>query len=218
MSATASRYLRAALRYAELGFPVFPCSSKKVPLIKDWPNKASTDPTQIRDWWAKWPNAFVAIVTGERSGVMVLDADSTEADQALSSFEATHGDLPETVEQTTPRGYQLLFAHQSGVRNSTSKIAPGLDVRGDGGFVVLPPAHNRKWIHAPWNCDLQQAPDWLAQLMLNGNHQSNGHSDNWQPLDIEAIFDGVPHHQRDDTAFRYAKSMRSTQCTKSRKR
>jgi hypothetical protein len=68
-----------ALIYAAppYNWPVFPVSAdgQKRPLVKDWPNVASTDPAQIEAFWRRFPRAFVAIPTGPRSGVVVLDVD-----------------------------------------------------------------------------------------------------------------------------------------------
>src|SRR5215216_4154900 len=66
----------AALDYAEQGIPVFPCEAGgKRPLIRDWPNRATTDASRITGWFNRWPHANIAIVTGERSGILVLDVD-----------------------------------------------------------------------------------------------------------------------------------------------
>lgn len=69
---TTQTTLQAALDHAEAGHPVLPwrmVEGRKVPHIKDWPNKATTDAKEIRKWWKRWPDAQVGIVTGERSGV-----------------------------------------------------------------------------------------------------------------------------------------------------
>ena len=66
--------MAAALKLAEAGFPVFPVSQARKPLVK-WKDAATDDPTQVRRWWSKWPNAMPAMPTGSRSGVSVLDID-----------------------------------------------------------------------------------------------------------------------------------------------
>lgn len=89
--------LEAALRYARAGIPVLPVRVseeengryKKKPLIRDWPNQASTDPRKINPWWHRWPDASIGIVCGERSGLLVVDEDRPGA------LEELPGELPE---------------------------------------------------------------------------------------------------------------------------
>ncbi|THJ19723.1 bifunctional DNA primase/polymerase, partial [Candidatus Frankia alpina] len=73
----------AALYYAGLGWPVVPVAPPgaavarpgKQPLVRDWPAAASTAVGQIQDWWERWPDANIGIVTGPRSGLGILDLD-----------------------------------------------------------------------------------------------------------------------------------------------
>ena len=86
-----------ALRYARRGWPVLPVSSSKVPLIPDWPNRATTEPATIRDWFEKkFPGAGVGIVTGPPSGLVVLDVDGPRGEATLAELEEQHGKLPLT--------------------------------------------------------------------------------------------------------------------------
>lgn len=160
--ATSSPMLKAALDYAEHGWPVLPlfaprdgececpkrqtCTSAgKHPRNDGGLTNASTDPTVIRGWWSMWPTANVAIVTGARSGTVALDVDPRH-----NGFEslATFDPLPQTVQaKTGSGGAHFLFAHPGRpVRNSSQDIANGLDVRGDGGYIVVAPS-----LHASGN-------------------------------------------------------------------
>ena len=67
--------LNTALQYAARGWPVFPCSSRKLPLTEHGFKDASTDKRQIHDWWTRWPHALIGMPTGERTGLAVLDID-----------------------------------------------------------------------------------------------------------------------------------------------
>jgi hypothetical protein len=91
------------LRYAEHGLRVFPTQGKK-PLIKDWPNLATIDELQIREWFAKYRDANVSILTG--SEIFVVDCDGEEGLQALANLQAEHGQLPltATADQQPSRG------------------------------------------------------------------------------------------------------------------
>jgi hypothetical protein len=137
----ASTRKESALKIASKGIPIFPClPGGKKPLIKDWPNRATTDPKEIREWWARWPDANIGIPTGERSGLLVLDVDNFTS---LETLEAEHGQLPHTTTVRTGSGgmhVYLKYPTDSGIRNSAGKLGPGLDVRGDGGYVIAPPS------------------------------------------------------------------------------
>lgn len=120
-----------ALTYLHNGFSVFPTKGKK-PLI-EW-EKYQYDKTtvdQVNQWWDQWPDADIAGVTGVISDIIVVDIDGGEVPQ-----------LPLTsVSQTSPGHFQYFFKHPGfPVRNSAKEIAPNIDIRGDGGFVVLPPS------------------------------------------------------------------------------
>jgi putative DNA primase/helicase len=151
--------LRAALEYAARGWRVFPvhsptgradrpCSCGKLdctnvgkhPRTARGFKDATTDEAQIREWWTMWPDANIGVATGIASGIWVLDVDGAEGQAALAQFEREHGPLPETVGQVTGSGGRhLLFRYVPGLTNKV-KFAPGLDVRTDGGYVVVPPS------------------------------------------------------------------------------
>jgi bifunctional DNA primase/polymerase-like protein/primase-like protein len=142
------RYLKRALDLAERGLRVFPIKPnlKFPPLIQEWQNHATTDRTIVNRWWTQWPTANIAVATGRGSGVVILDVDmkhGQNGEAELGKLEAKHGPLPPTVETITPhKGRQLWFrAPEFAVRNSASALASGLDIRGDGGYVVAPPSY-----------------------------------------------------------------------------
>lgn len=134
----------AALNYAKHGIRVFPCQpNRKIPFggghgCKD----ATTDATSITEWWDAHPDANVAIATG--GGLCVIDIDTksgTDGWGALDALMTEHGELPGTRWAQTPSGgAHLYFKVSGGVRNSAGKLGPGLDVRGDGGYVLAPPS------------------------------------------------------------------------------
>ena len=92
------------------------------------------------------------------------------AEASLRKLEKQHGALPETVESITPRGRHLFFKCENGaVRNSAGGPAPGLDIRGDGGYVVLPPSIHPSGRAYVWSVDstdhFAEAPAWLSNLI-----------------------------------------------------
>lgn len=119
-------------------YPVFPCGSDKRPLTKRGFIDASQDPTIVKKWWTRWPKALIGVPTGNVSGFFVVDVDPKGA----GWLEANRDRLPITRTHTTPRGQHLLFKYVPGIGCSTNKIAPGVDVRGDGGYIIWWPAES----------------------------------------------------------------------------
>lgn len=144
-SPTRSELHAAALRYARRDWPVFPCvPGDKRPLTSRGHLDATTDPSRITSWWNRWPNANIGVPTGERSGLLVLDVDGDEGRQTLETLEQEHGRLPATLRVSTPNGGEhIYFQYPPGteVRNSAGKLGPGIDVRGEGGYVLAPPSY-----------------------------------------------------------------------------
>jgi putative DNA primase/helicase len=161
-----NRNLAAALVYAGRNWPVFPISVKKVPLTLHGLLDATTDETTTRAWWSRWPDALVAIATGERSGIVALDIDLSEKVSGFDSLEEIGAPFhPNTLTAHTPRGgCHVLFKHPGHfVKTVASKLGPGLDIRGDGGSLILPPGPGRFWDpHLGLNTPLAPMPDWMV--------------------------------------------------------
>jgi hypothetical protein len=139
-----NKLLKAALEYADLGLSVIPIRSKsKKPILNSWrpyQKKRATE-KQIRKWWEKWPSANIGIVTGKISGVVVLDFDfQNGGKESLEKFVEQSGGPPETPIARTGNGIHLYYAHPGVEIKNRAGIFPGLDVRGDGGYIVAPPS------------------------------------------------------------------------------
>lgn len=140
-SATATSMLEAATDMARKGIRVFPCGADKQPLTPHGFKDATDNETAIRAWWTHWPDAGIGVPTGKVNDVVVLDVDmdkvkGVDGEAALQSLLAREGaTLPTTRTIRTPRGGRHRYFKHPGrtVKNSTSKIGPGLDIRGDGG-------------------------------------------------------------------------------------
>ncbi len=135
---------------------------------------ASTDPDQIRGWWRKWPDANVGIRTGAESGLIVLDVDPDHGgDESLAQLEALQGPLPATVQQRTGGGGRhYLFQHPGTPVRNRAGFRPGLDVRGDGGYIVAPPSRHISGERYAWEpgcspdgIELAALPAWLLDLI-----------------------------------------------------
>jgi len=195
--------LEAALSYATCGWSVFPvhstaegscscegtvCTSPgKHPRTKHGFKDASSDAGVIRDWWRRWPNANIGLPTGQPSGVWVLDVDPRHGGgDSLDELEATYGLLPESVEVLTGgRGRHIYFRWTpGGPGNSEGKLGSGLDVRGEGGYVILPPSNHAsggiyEWEASshPDDLDVADAPDWvIARLSASPEHTNHSRS------------------------------------------
>ena len=171
--------LDRALTYARRGWRVVPIPpGEKFPRgITAWQTEGSTDEAKITHWWTQAPDHGIGIVTGATSGLWVLDVDvagDKVGDETLAEHEAGYGDLPDTYEVITGSGGRhLYFAWPTDgqvITNSASgRLGPGLDVRGEGGFVVAPPSlhanGNRYEVEASAPDHVAPAPKWLLAML-----------------------------------------------------
>jgi len=161
--------LQAALWYQKNGFSVIPAKKDKKPFIK-WQSYQETpaNEVQIREWWAKWPNANVAIVTGKKSNLTVIDADSEAGRDAVSEFLPDSALIPT---EKTPKGWHYYFKHIPGSGNGV-RFLDDCDVRSEGGYVIAPPSHNGSKKGYTWleglkisDIDLAPMPEMLAMVL-----------------------------------------------------
>lgn len=158
--------LEAALGYSRAGWNVVPLSGKR-PMVP-WARyqKTRVVEAEIRDWWARWPDANVGVVTGAISGLVVLDVDGEEGLRALSEQGLA---VPSTLtSKTGGGGFHHLFRHPGGgqtIRSFVRKL-PGLDLRGDGGIIVVPPSVHPNGTPYKWANDehIADPPAWLLEL------------------------------------------------------
>lgn len=175
---------QAALDLVARGWHVFPVppgtkeSHKSAEFSGGRKWGATTDPREVRHDWQRWPDAGLGLVTGPKSGVFVVEADTAEGHEVdglgnLAALIEQHDDWPETVEALSPSGsWHIYFRWPAagGIANSTSQVALGVDVRGDGGMVVAPPtmrpgrALPYRWKNPPDRFDLAECPKWLLDL------------------------------------------------------
>ena len=140
----------AAVSLAEAGVPVFPCApGRKGPLVKDGGGflGATTDLRQVEAWWRRSPNANIAIPTGAASGVVVVDVDVHNVDGFEAFGRARRAGLlppPLAVVRTPSGGAHLYYSAAPGVEQRNWQAAKaGIDLRGDGGYIVIPPSRVR---------------------------------------------------------------------------
>jgi hypothetical protein len=157
----------AALAYAQQGLPVFPLQPNgKTPLTAHGLDDATTDSMTIETWWSRWPEANVAIRTGD---LVVVDEDK------LGAFEAFAQSIGETIPDTgivrTASGRHFYFHQPEGqrIRNTAGKLAEGIDTRGDGGYVVAPPSIHPSGATYSWESAQDEAvtlPAWVADRLV----------------------------------------------------
>lgn len=170
--------LQAALAGRRRGWSIIPVRPRaKAPLIRWKPFEAKrADEEQLRKWFTRWPDANLSVVTGRISGLVVLDVDPRHGgDRSLGRLEKQHGQLPETVSSRTGGGGRHYFFRHPGkaVRNRVG-FEPGMDIRGDGGSIVLPPSVHPSGKRYRWSKSrgpdehaLADIPDWLLALVLD---------------------------------------------------
>ena len=186
--------LNAALNYAKAGYYVFPlqnlvyennfvrCSCRdKANCVKQGKHPrtwhglldASTNLDTIKNWWSKWPNANVGLITGRKSGIFALDVDINKGgEHSLSDLQDSYGELSPTLTAISGSGGRhLIFKYPNDVKlkNSVSLIAPGLDINSDNGYIVAAPSSHISGGRYQWhglNTPILDAPDWLVALIL----------------------------------------------------
>lgn len=169
--------LDSALKYAQSAYPVFPCiPGTKKPMTEHGFKDASTDPEQIRRWWEQTPDANVAIAT---EGLLVVDVDGTE-NPWLRDQPDKLTELLGAPTATTPRGGKhFLFKQPVGARVgcSSGQIAEKVDIRANGGYLVVWPSIFQKkeyqWESGELHLradELPIAPDWLVTLAKEKMH------------------------------------------------
>jgi hypothetical protein len=159
-----SSALATALRLADRKSRVFPVASSKAPTCPGGFKAASIDPTEVRRLWRDHPGPLVGVATGDASGITVLDIDAPRHQEAADWYEAHRECFPVTrTHVTRSGGRHLVFQHRTGLRCSAGRPVVGIDVRGDGGYVIWWPSTGlpveTPKIVAPW-------PDWLAKAVL----------------------------------------------------
>jgi putative DNA primase/helicase len=123
------------------GIPVFPCGHNKRPLTPDGFKNATTNIEQLTEWWIQVPDAFIGMPTGQITDVTVLDVDPDKGGHlSLRVLEILHGaKLPKTYSVDTINGGTHYYFKDAELKSSASVLGLGLDIRGNGGYVIIPP-------------------------------------------------------------------------------
>lgn len=215
----------AALKYAAAGWSIFPChwpvsvngqarcscrkpdcqAVGKHPRTRNGHKDATTDVMRVSAYWARYPLANIGLVTGGTNGVTVLDIDPRHGgDESLAALEKLHGPLPTTSRNRTGGGGEhIYFYYVPGVSCSSGELAPGIDVKGDGGYVLAPPSqHASGSVYATIAAgELAAAPPWLVdKLVKKARRAAAASPERWRELWSAGAEQGA----RDDTLIRMA--------------
>jgi len=155
------------LDYAARGWSVFPLRpNAKEPATKSGFYDATANPATLRRYFRFYPYN-VGIRTGIASKIFVVDVDGHAGAVSLAELEAQNGPLPGTLISTGNSGFHLWFYTEQPIPCSVSKIGPGIDVRGDGGYAVAPPSIHPDGPSYKWRNSLSPvpAPAWLLELI-----------------------------------------------------
>ena len=201
-----NEFEEAALKYAQSGFSVLPLKPKdKIPIITSWTEfqQKRATPEQIHTWWGLWPKANIGIITGDISGVVVLDLDSREAAEEVKKLIPLNGNPI----VSTGKGWHVYFRHTGERLNNRAAIRPGIDFRGDGGYVVAPPSIHPsgavyRWIKAI-SGDMHDVPNNLHKLLkLDSSNEIK------ERFDTARAIAGLAQGERDQGVFRLACKLR----------
>lgn len=176
----------------EKGWSVIPVGRNKKPVI-DWKRFQTTRATkdEVVSWFEKNPHLGLGVVTGQISGIVVIDIDPRHGGNDKDFRGLT------TIEsQTGGGGWHFYFKYEDGIENKAG-IREGIDVRGEGGYVVVPPSghesgKNYEWINNPKHTSILPLPDFVKKWIGgNGSKTENKTAE---------IIKGVSEGQRNDSA------------------
>jgi hypothetical protein len=206
--------LHAAIRYAELGYEVLPVvAGAKNPLTEHGVRDATLDTKMIESWWTRWPNANIGV---SATGLVIIDIDSKDnvrwpedEERACELVESARA-----ISVTPSGGRHFFFRRPDGVswRCSVRKLAANVDVRTDGGYVVVPPSKLLAGAYA-WLKELDTAkeflstpPKWLCDLLDEREREYTSKVNKSTQLDETRV---IEEGTRNDVLFRIGAKLRS---------
>lgn len=187
MPAAISPIVQYAIEYANRGWLVFPCHSMrsgkcscgkdcgspgKHPRTKNGVKDAALDADVLTRWWAAWPDANIGLATGKESGLFAIDIDPQKGGpESLVVIESQRGRLPPSLRaKTGSGGWHFFYKYPADIAVKNRQDLGGfrgVDVRGDGGYVIAAPSNHASGNYYEWlgADDLADAPAaWLEFL------------------------------------------------------
>lgn len=162
------------LRLAEKGYRLMPILSRnKIPIIDDWSNNASNDPQVLETWSHQYPACNWGLLTGDT--IFVVDIDPKhKGDETWKALVKQHGEPLTVTTITGSKGLHFYFKMPIDfvVGNTANKLGPGIDTRGTGGQVLIPPSihmngNKYEWApgRSPFDVDVAAPPAWLSEML-----------------------------------------------------
>lgn len=220
-----------ALRYASIGWHVFPCTREKTPYVSRGFHRATVDADQIREWWAKWPDARIGVAC-LASGLVVVDCDTKHGIDGVGNWERLcddHGSDNNGLAAATPSGGRhFVFLRPDFPTKTVNNVVTGsgIDVRGDGGYFLVPSCvePGREWIVGdPFevgddgSTHISEPAKWVAELVRasSPSGMSAGGDTGGTPISdrkVADIRDAIQHIDCDphDTWIRVGMALKST--------
>ena len=171
----------------------------------------------------KWPNSNIGIATGQPNGLLVVDVDPRNGgDDSFDRLVDQHGKFPDTVEGLTGGGGRhLLYSYpQDGVPISGSVLADGIDIKSDGGYIVVAPSlhisgKRYEWelLSGPFENAVVPPPGWMVDVLRSASAPSELTVSKSNGADLSEVLNGVPVGERNDTMFRYFCRLREKNLT-----
>jgi len=180
--------LEHALKYLDFGFSVIPVGNDKKPLIR-WEKyqKEKATEEEVEKWFSDSDNYNIGIITGEISGIVVVDVEAGGKTENLP---------PTVISKTGGGGWHFFYKHPSKPIKNSVRIREKTDIRGDGGYVVAPPSRHKsgnkyEWLVSPEEANFAELPQWVLEGTISNEKQKT----DWQ-----AVTQGVREGQRNETA------------------
>lgn len=182
--------LDTAINIASIGLPILPCTIDKRATLSDWPNKASIDPARLNEWFTRGDR--VPAINLGATNLVVVDLDNHEGGangvEAFKELLQKNGAITKNwvIISTPNKGFHIYFLQPSDgerIRNSIGKIAPGVDIRGDGGYIIAPNTSlgeskvyrafkdHPELIEAYKAGTIPQLPEWIRALLRRAKLQ-----------------------------------------------
>lgn len=206
----------AAVKYAKRGWSVFPVRKNKTPYTPNGFHNATTDINVITSWWKEHPDANVGIATGSMShGLTVIDIDIDESkgihgDESFRDWCDEEGVFIDSLTAVTGRGGKHLYFTSTFPYGNKTGCLPGVDIRGEGGYVIAPPSIHENGNSYYFDGDEDEEEIICAQedsdVEYFFNEMCGASSGEKDPL---VIPEEVKEGSRNDTLFKIAASFQA---------
>ncbi len=208
---TAYDMLPYALQYAQAGLRVFPLSPcDKMPLQGSRGLHESTNnPDKIRQWWTTNPFYNIGCATG--GDIVVIDIDegtdnnggNKSGEDSITQWQSENGQLPDTLTAISGKGGRHLYYRTTHKCSSKTGVIKNVDIRADGGYIVLPPSIHPNGNRYTWvddfNFDKIAVANDIVRKLICANHKS--------PRNLPSNDNIIPQGTRNDTLYRRGCSM-----------